>query len=616
MNKRIRLLLIAVLAVICTVCLVACGRPKNEQYVAYEITDVRVTQKGARSYDIVMTCDIPAGSGASVYVTHYDRITEKDKPIEYTAVDGKYVFSANISYSSCYFYVVDGDKLAVLPFTRPQMAPSLTADKTAGQNVLTYNFVNGTSWSSFCDPTGKAVYKSSNHVFDETAQVVAKNVNIFGVDNTTDLSPDESMPYYYVVLSAKNGIVTYVSAPLMTLEKAYKDVKVSLATEDGKPMLKVEGKFVVDGDVAVELYSADTKLGRVVEVVGDSVSGKADDEFVVSVDASQILNGTKGAGIWFDIKLARSVGSLYELPATAAKSQTLKYQTAEFNFKVWNNILKLNYDVNDYDIESMVIKTVSGVPTLVIKGTTSDDVVKVRLHADVVFDASSGKSAESFYWNNSSKQSGAFEFSVPLTDLPYEGTPWCWFHLYTTKQGKQEESSDLNRSANIKIGEEYKYGNVTYTIKAYEGVGTQLAIQPVGAGDYAVTSVNIETLNGAPTLVVKGTVKAGVKIRVRAEVVFDANSGKSNELLYWNNSSEQSGVFEIYVPLTDLPYEGTPWCWFHILIGDGDNNKYNLERDSNIAYQQQFVYDGVKYTVQAYSNVSTEKQLVIQPVKQ
>lgn len=612
MNKRIRLLLIAVLAVICVACLVACGRPKNEPYVAYEITDVQITQKGAQKFDIVMTCDIPAGSEANVYVTHYDRITEKDKPVEYTAVDGKYVFTTTITYSSCYFYVVEGDKLAVLPFTRPQMAPSLSADKTAGQNVLTYNFASGTSWSSFCDPTGKAVYKSASPVFDETAQVVAKNVNIFGVDNAIDLSPDDSMPYYFVVLSAKNGIVTYVSAPLMTLEKAYKDVTVSLAMENGKPMLKVAGKFVVDGDVAVELYSADGKLGRVVEVVGNSVSGKVDEDFTVSVDASQILNGTSGAGIWFDIKLACAVGSLYELPATAAKSQTLKYQAAEFNFKILNNILKLNYDMNDYNVESMVIKAVDGVPTLVITGTVSDEVVQVRLHADATY----GSKKHSLYWNASSFKNGSFEFSVPLTSLPVnDETPWCWFHLYTKKQGKQEESSDLNRSENIKIGDEYKYGSVTYTVQAYNGVGTQLAIQPVGSGDYAVTSVNVETLNGVPTLVVKGTIKSGVKIRVRAEVAY-GGSGKSNEYRYWNNVSEQSGAFEIYAPLTELPYDGTPWCWFHILIGEGDNKKYNLERGSSIAYRQEYVHNGVKYIVQAYNDTSTEKQLVIQPVKQ
>lgn len=473
--KKMKILMLCVLAVAAVLCLCACDQAnQREPYTAYEITKVDIHQKGTDTFDFLVTSDIAPSDSTKVYITRYDKLTDGDKALSYENKDGKFFFQAEVSYDSYFIKIVDGNSIATLPMARPKMAPALTGG--AKSNVLTYNFVNGTSWSSFCDPTGKAVYKSASPVFDENAQLVAQNVNIFGVDSTTDNAPSEQMPYYYVVLSAKNGIVTYVSAPVMTVDNAFKNLKVEMTAVDGKKMLKVSGKFATKGDVALELYSADSKLGRVMELVGQRVSGEAGDRFEALLDMSQVVSGASGAGIWYDIKLASSSGSLYELSKDYADmGQTVKDKNVTFEFKEWNSILKLNYQLYDFDVSSVRIELINGVPTLIVEGTMDTELRDIKLHGDA--DISGEK--KSFLWDNKATEAGTFLFQMALTELPSGSPePWTWFHIYTYKGNATINSgkSDLNRGDGLQIGEIFEYEGVTYKIEAYNGTGAQLAI--------------------------------------------------------------------------------------------------------------------------------------------
>lgn len=480
MKKKISLVLLIGLIAILSVCMFACNEDKAdptytvEPYTSFDISGVQITQKGTNTYEYVVESNIAPSATAKVYVTRYEKITADSNPVEYTVVDGKYAFTEEVKYNSYYITVVDGSNTANLPLTRPQMTPALskTESNTA---VLSYNFVSGTSWSSFCDPTGKSVYRSSSLVFGDDATLIAQNVNIFGVDSTTDISPDESEPYYFVVLSAKNGIVKYISAPITTIENLYSNIKVEMMSENGTPYIKVDGKFVTDGEVAVELYSPDEKLGKVLEIIGEAKSGSAGDDFSVTVDISQVIS-EKGAGIWYDIKLTTSFGNLCEISDSAADMwQTLDYDKVKFEFKEWNKILKLNYEFSDCRVDYIDIETgADGVPTLVVKGEiTSEGIVDVRLH----FDAEFGGVKHHYYSENVSTESGKFEFKMQLTKIPYNSsTPWCWFHIYTYKEGiSTENSSELSRGSELKINQSFVYDGVRYSIRS--GGSMQLVIQ-------------------------------------------------------------------------------------------------------------------------------------------
>ncbi|MCM1290103.1 MAG: hypothetical protein NC132_05080 [Corallococcus sp.] len=481
MKNKVKIILAVLLSLTVVVCLTACGPSydgRDDFYQAYEITKVNVEQKSTSTYNFLVTSDIAPSSNAKVYVTHYEAIPKDATAISYTNDNGSYSFTANVSYDRYYIHIVDGDKTAVLSMNRPQMTPTLqTQTDGVPAKVITYNFINGTSWSSFCDPTGKAVYKSSKPYFDDDATVVAQNVQLAGVDSTTDVAPQDDEPYYFVVLTAKNGIVTYVSAPIMDANKAFSDLAVSLQNDNGTPVLVATGRFIIGGDVALQVYSADSRLGKIYNVTGSSVTGNAGDEFRTTIDLSQIVVSS-GAGVWFDIKLRTGTGANYDLSDGAADmAQTLKNGTTTFEFKEYDHILKINYAFYDFDVSRTYIDTSDSVkgPVLIVEGTCNVDVRDIKLHGEV--------SKKDLYWNNTSSESGKFRFEAALSSLPTEDTPWCWFHIYVYKGNASVASAQANlvRGTEIAFGATYNFNGVTYTVKAYNDspTETQLVIQAV-----------------------------------------------------------------------------------------------------------------------------------------
>lgn len=489
MKKTSKLFLIIFLLLVIVACLTACGNNYhfNEPYTAYEISKVDIIQTNRTTCNYVVTCDIAPSETAKVYLTRYDKIAQTDVAIDYTAKDGKFIFDSNINYASYFIHVVDGEKTAILPMTRPQMTPSLTVNE--GNNVLSYHFVNGTSWSSFCDPTGKSVYKSANATFDDTAEVVATNISISGVDTTTDTNPSDDKPYYYVVLSAKNGIVTYVSTPIVLLEKAFSNITTTLTTVNDVACLQISGKSNFGGNVAVELYSADTRLGKVVEIVGDEVSSANDGTFTANLDVSKVIS-ENGANIWYDIKLSSSFGLFDVFKESANMTDTITSNFATFEFKEYDHLLKLNYVFTNFNVDSVTMENIdgNGVPTLVVKGTYDDSVKCIKLHADAEYGPkdTNGNNKHHQYWDNKSTTKNTFEFRVLATDLPTDSAQtWSWFHIYSydtenpTNLQNPTKSKDLNRGNVLTVGAEITYKGVRYTIQAWTDgnqVGTGLAI--------------------------------------------------------------------------------------------------------------------------------------------
>ncbi|MBO5654718.1 MAG: hypothetical protein J6S32_01645, partial [Clostridia bacterium] len=86
-----------------------------------------------------------------------------------------------------------------------------------------------------------------------------------------------------------------------------------------------------------------------------------------------------------------------------------------------------------------------------------------------------------YYWKNTSSTSGEFYFEVPLSELPSQDSPWSWFHIYVYKGNATVESEvvSLDRGGAISIGQEFVFGTRKYIIQAWNGDGSQLAIQAV-----------------------------------------------------------------------------------------------------------------------------------------
>lgn len=256
--------------------------------------------------------------------------------------------------------------------------------------------------------------------------------------------------------------------------------------------------------------------------------------------------------------------------------------------------------------EASVTIDVTGVPTLVVKGPITEKVGCVKLHGEA--------NGAHLYWDNQSKLSNAYEFRVPLSELPLEGTPWVWFHIYVYEEAnpadksKCKESIDLDRGGEITVGQFLDYEGTRYTVIG-NGDSTQLVIQPTKTPDMSVDSIYMQIIEGKPVLVVKGTMIADIGcIKLHAN-----GNGDSN--FFGDNVSKEAGKFELHMDLSQVPVDDTPWLWFHIYTYEeaepadpkANFKKNDLARGTLMNVGDKLVCGDVVYTV------LDQGQLVIQP---
>lgn len=261
--------------------------------------------------------------------------------------------------------------------------------------------------------------------------------------------------------------------------------------------------------------------------------------------------------------------------------------------------------------EYVAIETVSGVLTLVVKGPMPEGVACVRLHAE--------GNSNHYYWNNSSKFDGAYEFSVPLTDLSVDGTPWYFFHIYAYTESSPSDATEPAEKVNLPRGElitldqKIEHDGLKYVIINHEESG-QLVIQPNKIPDATVSSIEIKVVDGKPLLVVKGTVRDGLNV---ASLMLHADGNGSDEF-FGTPAAVVDGAFELTFDLSKTPLDGTPWLWFHVYTyatetaPDKDaayTGKFDLSRGSLISAGQFIDCNGVRYTV------IDRDQLVLQPTE-
>lgn len=257
--------------------------------------------------------------------------------------------------------------------------------------------------------------------------------------------------------------------------------------------------------------------------------------------------------------------------------------------------------------EYLAIDEIDGVPTLVVKGPKDDRIPCVRLHAE--------GNNQHYYWNNTSAFANGYEFKVPLTDLPTEGTPWYFFHIYVYSESSPSDATEpasiinlLCPNGTIEAGTTYKYNHVHYTVIGQDN-SDQLVIQPVEV-KFDITSMEVKAVEDKLQLVIKGTVVMDGSIASLA-IHTDGNGAH----YYGTNVAAADGELELLFDLTQLTTEKTPWCWFHIYFYDtvapddlsNKNGKLDIKRGSFFEVGASVTFGDVKYEVQ------NNDQLVIQP---
>lgn len=182
-------------------------------YSTYHFSTVQMKQTSASGYQFDFAVDC-GGDDVQIYFTEREHITPLDKALAVTkSVSGQvasFSFSANIETGIDYFlWVVGAEKKTVLPISAPCMR-TYWEKESNGLAVLYFEFENKTSHLSFCDRRGKSIYESDFSNFDTTANPIIENIDMSAKGYRYRYRADK---HYYVVLTAKNGLLKIISLP-------------------------------------------------------------------------------------------------------------------------------------------------------------------------------------------------------------------------------------------------------------------------------------------------------------------------------------------------------------------------------------------------------------------
>lgn len=191
------------------------GAETQTPYATYHFSNVQMKQTSATGYQFDFAVDC-GNDNVQVYLTERDHITPSNKAIEATkSVSGQtasFSFTADIKPGADYFlWVVGVDKKTVLPISVPSMNTYWKKEDN-GLASLYFLFASKTSHISFCDRKGKSIYESDSLNFDSTAKPIIEGIESSARGYRYRYCADK---YYYVVLTAKNGLLKIISLPML-----------------------------------------------------------------------------------------------------------------------------------------------------------------------------------------------------------------------------------------------------------------------------------------------------------------------------------------------------------------------------------------------------------------
>ena len=315
------------------------GEAETFTYIEYDHVDIYQTGVGQYRFEITLDA---AYSDPTFYLSFDDSFAESAKA-EAILKDGVYVLEAEVEPGEFYLNVTSGDLTGGLNITIPSLAPSIEVLEGEGYYVeASFNLDTATSWSSFCDPNGKKIYRSASDVFDDSAEQVnvdvdGKQDNIYITTNEyVDKKADEAKPNYFFVLEGKAGKVTFISSSVTFRENVFAEESLSLELIDEKPYLVYRAK----GLTSDAPYSA----LRVKDVNGETHQAQmADpkDDIEIRLD----LTSLEKTGTWYDVLVTRGNGSgSYEFRQEDCLDYGAKVECngRRYEFQNWEGIVKVN----------------------------------------------------------------------------------------------------------------------------------------------------------------------------------------------------------------------------------------------------------------------------------
>ncbi len=389
---------------------------KETQYTALQVEHVTVIQNSASSYTVTVTLEDAAEEG-QVYFTRYDKLRQQDTPIAAEKSGNSYTFTANVPTGEYYVWVKTASATAMMNVSIPKMSPYVTVGEAAGGGQyaqLFYEIDGGSSWSSFVDPEGKNVYKSAKNTFDDTAVPAAQNISILD-GSSTDPSYSEEMPYYYVVFEGKNGMLTFVSYPLVEENRLFAGIAVGLERIESRPVLSVQ--LTMGPDTQPGQYRLVVKSPTTGEnYYGDPVTPE-NGQAHLTVDVGPLQK----SGVWYDIAIEDvAMGRLINLRSEMSDGSYVIFDGRNYHFKEWEGILKLNYDMvlTAYTVESATLTAgPDGKPVLTVSGSCISGLDSTALQLAIRYEMGGEDKATVELVQNTSAEADRFTFVFDASQL-------------------------------------------------------------------------------------------------------------------------------------------------------------------------------------------------------
>lgn len=420
-----------------------------------QFSNIELVQKTIQAYDLNITLDKDY-SDIAFRVGVSDIFDESDL-VEHEALSsGRYSVSLQTEAHDLCLWAISGDKHAFIPLSIPKMQPNVVLDE--GIATITFGLDQSTSWSSFCDPYGKAIYRSDKTSFDDTAE----QVNIVG---TTTIDPiyileetyqdahyDETKPYYYLVMTGKNGLARFVSYPLIDGSGLFSAPSLTLSNIVGSPTLDVTA--TITGNTSPE-----DLLLCIKEIGGETfeVENLSSTSLHYQFACSQLSK----SGVWYDIVIIDANTDIsYDLPSLAMTRNNITVNGRRYAFKEWAGIAKIAFDDLNYQGASADLMIISEIPTLVIEGTMA-----TTSQAELLITYWTGsESAILLTIENTNLTTGHFTFAANLTQLTTPGT------FYDIVLSVDDIHSDLTSDMALNFARSITSAGRTYTFQRWEGL--------------------------------------------------------------------------------------------------------------------------------------------------
>ena len=451
---------------------------------AYTLSNVVMTQKSIHTYQIAFSVEC-GSDDVQVYFTDRDRLTSTAVACNpERSASGKTVrfsFEAELAYGEEYYlWVVGTEKQSMLPLYAPYMLPYLS-QSSGGVATLYFQFSNNLPWSLFCDSRGKAVYESTSAVFDESAKSIAEGIDITSVGYSIPAYRFSTDKYYYVVLTAKNGLVKIVSQPLLLANNLKDQVSAIAAEITEDRFLQVKVTLKEDSDMAnaqAEYLQLLVKHGSGTEIYGSDCVFE-DGVATLRFDCQSLLK----KGVWYDLCLAWHGSVFMDIPKTFAEQSVntmteIKKDGITYGFADWKpdtadesgRQLKVYFDIGTNWVEEIckdckVTFSINPVPTLLVTAKLKDGMATVPQLA-----ITGGNSDKLVTADGVQNSDGSYTYTLKIDKALAAANKWYDIRFFIGNAHFELRKSTCISSNDFSKEYVYADGNKTYTFKTYNAM--------------------------------------------------------------------------------------------------------------------------------------------------